>query len=190
VSAPRRSWGTRLFRVARPADPRWVAAKTGVQIVGVWGFALGLLPALAVRADRRVGLPRVHGRGQIPVGAALFTAGSALGLASAWVMAQRGRGTPVPFDAARDLVVAGPYRVVRNPMVVGAIAQSSGIALALGSPTAATIPVAGVLVWTRLLQPPEEAFLTERFGAPYRRYQAAVRCWVPTWPPYRDAEPG
>ena len=187
-AAPSRSASVKMFRVARPAGRRWIAAKTGVQIVGVWGFALAGLPALAVRADRRLGLPRWQGRARRPTGSVLLAAGSACGLASAWTMVDRGRGTPIPFDAARDLVVAGPYRVLRNPMVVGAISQSTGIAILLGSPIAATIPIAGVVLWNRLLRPPEEEFLTERFGESYRRYQAAVRCWIPTWPPYRDDE--
>jgi len=174
----------RTFRVARPATPARNVAKTGVQIVAVWGFALGVLPALAVRVDAHLGLPRWRARARVPAGVALFTMGSAIGLRSAWVMAHVGKGTPIPFDAARDLVVVGPYRVIRNPMVVSAITQATGIAVALGSPTTATIPVAGIVLWNRYLRPPEEQFLAERFGEPYERYRAAVRCWVPTWPPY------
>ena len=33
----------RAFRVARPARRNWIVAKTSVQLVGVWGFALGVL---------------------------------------------------------------------------------------------------------------------------------------------------
>lgn len=172
------------YRVARPASRRRLAVKTGVQIVAVWGFALGLLPAAAVQVDRRLGLPRLRGSARVPAGAALFALGSALGLHAAYCMADAGHGTPIPFDAARDLVVVGPYRIVRNPMAISAIAQSAGIALALGSPTAALIPPAGALVWNRFIRPSEEDFLVAQFGDPYRHYQGAVRCWVPTWPPY------
>lgn len=174
----------RAFRVSRPGTTAWLMAKTAVQIVGVWGFALGVLPAAAVHVERTLGLPRVRVRGQVPVGTAMFAAGSAIGLRSAWVMARVGRGTPVPFDAASELVVVGPYRVIRNPMTVSAILQSSAVAVAVGSPASATIPLAGIVLWNRYLRPPEEQFLLERFGEPYERYRGAVRCWVPRWPPY------
>ena len=187
-SARRAVVGT--YRVADEASSTRLLGRTGVQIVVVWGAALGALPAIAVQVDRRLGLRRLRWRGQGPLGAALFAAGSAVGLSSAWVMATAGRGTPIPFDAARELVVVGPYRVVRNPMAVSAIVQSTGIALALGSPTASLIPPAGALVWNQLIRPTEEDFLLDRFGERYRRYQAAVRCWVPTLRPYDPTEAG
>ena len=172
------------FRAARPAGPAWNGAKTGAQVVVAWGFALGLLPLLARQADAVVGLSPMGSAPSQGAGAVMFALASALGMASAWVMVTRGRGTPVPFDAARELVVTGTYRVVRNPMVVGGIGQSVGVALILRSPLAALLPVAGVLVWNQVLRPPEERFLAERFGESYRAYQAQVRCWVPTWTPY------
>jgi len=174
----------RTYRVADPASRRRTVVKTGVQLVAVWAFALAGLPAAAVRVERHLGIPRWQARGRTGPAVALFAAGSTLGIASAWVMATEGRGTPIPFDAARDLVVAGPYQVVRNPMAVAAIGQSAGVALWLGSPTAALIPIAGAVVWNQLIRPTEEDFLRDRFGEDYRRYQRAVRCWLPTWPPY------
>ena len=102
-------------------------------------------------------------------------------------MATRGHGTPVPFDAARALVVAGPYRVIRNPMAVSAINQLLGIAAALGSPGCVVLAIGGGVVWHVLIRPPEERYLAATFGAEYERYRAAVRCWIPRWPPYPAA---
>jgi protein-S-isoprenylcysteine O-methyltransferase Ste14 len=180
-----RARAVRTFRVARPTSRRRLAAKTGGQIVVVWGFALVVLPAVAARVEQRLGLPRLRRRGRIPLGLSLLVAGSATGLASAWFMAEEGKGTPIPFDAASRLVVVGPYRIVRNPMAVSAIAQSTGVALLLGSPLAGLIPASGAVLWNRLIRPAEEDFLAEQFGDDYHRYQDRVRCWVPTWPPYR-----
>jgi protein-S-isoprenylcysteine O-methyltransferase Ste14 len=40
-----------------------------------------------------------------------------------------GRGTPAPFDPPRRLVVQGPYRLLRNPMYLGAGLALAGAAL-------------------------------------------------------------
>ncbi len=46
--------------------------------------------------------------------------GAPIALACIITFVVRGRGTPAPFDAPRELVAAGPYRWVRNPMYLGA----------------------------------------------------------------------
>ena len=53
-----------------------------------------------------------------------------------WAMAAFGRhghGTPAPWDPPTRLVVAGPYRHVRNPMLSGVIAMLFAEALLLQS---------------------------------------------------------
>jgi protein-S-isoprenylcysteine O-methyltransferase Ste14 len=85
-------------------------------------------------------------------------------------------GTTVrPDRAASALVIAGPYRITRNPMNLGMVLLYLGIA------------IRGQSVWALLLLPlvltivrrravgPEEAF---RFGADYVRYKATVRRWL------------
>ena len=177
----------RLFREARPAGPGWKLLKTAVQVVVVWGFALVLLPAITVAIEEELGIWRWQWPGRRWVGAAVTLAGSASGLTSAWFMAVRGRGTPVPFDAARELVLLGPYRVVRNPMAVSAVVQLVGIACFLGSVGCLLLAAGGGVLWNAGIRPAEERDLVARFGEPYERYRGAVRCWVPRWPPYRGA---
>ena len=48
-------------------------------------------------------------------------------------MALIGEGTPLPAETARKLVVAGPYRYVRNPMAVAGVIQTASIGLLFGS---------------------------------------------------------
>lgn len=175
----------RTFRVARSAGAAANLAKTGLQLAIVWALVLGLLPWLLVWGEDAVGVPRWHGPGPDVAGVVVFVAGSALGIASAWTMAVVGRGTPVPFDCARELVVAGPYRWVRNPMAVSAIVQVTGVALVHGSTATALMGLAGGVVWDLGIRPGEERFLADRFGPPYDAYRAAVRCWVPRRSPYR-----
>jgi protein-S-isoprenylcysteine O-methyltransferase Ste14 len=175
---------SQLFRVARPASDATNLVKTLVQVVVVWGFALVLLPAATIWTEGRLGIPRWPGPATRWGGAALLVVGSGCGLWSAWVMTVRGKGTPVPFDAARELVIAGPYRIVRNPMAVSAINQTIGIGALLGSFGVLALAAGGGVVWHTVIRPPEERFLVRTFGAPYQRYRRQVRCWIPTWPPY------
>ncbi len=45
-----------------------------------------------------------------------------------------GRGTLAPWDPPERLVVRGPYRYVRNPMITGAVSVLLGEAALFGSP--------------------------------------------------------
>ena len=68
-----RSAAVANFRVARPSSQRRLAMKTGAQIVVVWGFALGLLPAVATRVDARLHLPQCGQMRFDPCQSLLFT---------------------------------------------------------------------------------------------------------------------
>src|SRR5437867_3299272 len=63
----------------------------------------------------------------------VVVAGAALAIASVLTFAFIGKGTPAPFDPPRKLVVAGPYRWVRNPMYIGAGLVLLGAAMFYGS---------------------------------------------------------
>ena len=99
-----------------------------------------------------------------------------------WTMAVKGCGTPLPLDTAARLVLAGPYRYVRNPMAVGGLAQGFAVSLWLGSWLTAGYVLSGLLFWQVLVRPIEERELADRFGEPYEDYRKAVRCWWPRIP--------
>ncbi len=123
----------------------------------------------------------VAGAAVAAVGLVLFTAS----LRHFWV---EGRGTLAPWDPPRRLVVRGPYRYVRNPMISGVIFMLCGLALGLRSSphgTWAALFVAVNLIYIPLL---EEAQLHARFGEAYRRYCAAVPRIVPRLRPWTDSD--
>ncbi len=91
-----------------------------------------------------------------------------------------GRGTPLPFVAkTKCLVVTGPYRYVRNPMMWGVGAIIIGTALWLGS-LGLWFGLGCFVVFLLLFVPLyEERDLRLRFGEQYREYCRQVPRWWP-----------
>jgi protein-S-isoprenylcysteine O-methyltransferase Ste14 len=114
-------------------------------------------------------------------GAVVTAAGSLLIVWCVLTFAFVGEGTPAPFDPPRQLVVRGPYRLVRNPMYIGAGLALGGAALAYESGRLAAYAalLLGILhVFVRLY---EEPVLRRTFGAEYDAYCTRVARWWPRW---------
>ncbi len=111
-----------------------------------------------------------------------------LGLALvAWTVAlfvRVGRGTLAPWDATSHLVVAGPYRHVRNPMITGVLAILLGEAILLGSLPLLLWFAAVFAVNAVYLPLVEEPGLRRRFGQEYAAYRANVPRWLPRMRPW------
>jgi protein-S-isoprenylcysteine O-methyltransferase Ste14 len=117
-------------------------------------------------------------------GAALVVGGLAMWAWTVRLLARIGKGTLAPWDPTRRLVVEGPYRHVRNPMITAVLAVLLGEAVLLGS-TAVLVWVATVFVINHVyFQAIEEPGLRERFGDEYVAYQHAVPRWVPRRKPW------
>lgn len=172
--------GPFAFRAAadRPRTAGYVAS-TVVQIIFFWGFFLIVLPLLVAFLERRWGVGF-----EFPsfVGVLVLVLASMLGLSSAFVMSTLGRGTPLPSAMPNRLVIAGPYRWVRNPMAVAGILQGVAVGLILSSWLVVAYAVIGSLLWNYAVRPSEEADLRARFGVEFMRYEREVRCWVPRVP--------
>src|SRR5256885_14542777 len=96
---------------------------------------IGLLPVFGPdRIPHPAGIVRPATIGLLQILARLvIVAGAGLAIASILTFAFIGKGTPAPFDPPRKLVVAGPYRWVRNPMYIGAGLVLLGAAMFYGS---------------------------------------------------------
>lgn len=172
----------KAFREARPASFAWNYFKTMAQTVVMWTIFLVVGPMLISWVETQLGLPKLAGR-PLP-GTLMFVAGGSLGLTAGYTMARIGEGTPLPIDTARNLVIAGPYRYLRNPMAAAGTVQSLGVGVILGSPAVFAATFFSALLWDRVVRPAEETDLIERFGEPFVAYQHAVRCWIPHRHPY------
>ena len=95
-----------------------------------------------------------------------------------------GEGTPAPWAPPSKLVVVGPYRYVRNPMIRGVLRMLAAEAFLLGSwPIAGWMLVLFLVTMIYLIRV-EEPALEQRFGEDYRRYKANVPRWIPSWKPW------
>ncbi|HYJ78668.1 MAG TPA: isoprenylcysteine carboxylmethyltransferase family protein [Longimicrobiaceae bacterium] len=143
--------------------------------------ALVLLPLWVVGWQRG---ERIFASSLAAAGIVPLALGVALMLWCWWDFAVRGRGTPAPFDPPRALVIAGPYRYVRNPMYIAAGLVLLGEAAIFGAPRLLLYGLAFAAVAHSFVVLYEERTLRRRFGADYDTYRAAVHRWLPA-PPRR-----
>jgi protein-S-isoprenylcysteine O-methyltransferase Ste14 len=180
------------FRFRPAADgrsPGQLLLATLGQIAVFWSFFLAVLPVGIVLLTTRWGFSFGLPAWLVPVGVVVLVAASALGIWSAVAMSTLGGGTPLPVAMPHRLVVAGPYRWVRNPMALAGITQGVAVGLILQSWAVVAYALLGSLVWNHLVRPFEESDLAERFGDEFHAYRASVRCWVPRLTPWTAAAP-
>ena len=175
-------------REAIPWRAIWNVTKTLFQTSVIWGIFLLAFPAMVLLMEDEG--RRFAATGWRIAGAGLFVLAGAFCLACGILIAVRGDGTPLPFDGTRRLVFAGPYRYIRNPMVIAGLLQGVAVGLWLGSPAMFFYVFAGYVVWDLPLRTFEERDLVRRFGDEYRLYRRRVRCWRmrrTPWDPSREA---
>jgi protein-S-isoprenylcysteine O-methyltransferase Ste14 len=140
-----------------------------------------LVVAASLVTDHVRGLsPLLPGPRGLAVGAVLLAVGLLLW---AWCVALflQGGGTPIPFNPPPTLVARGPYRWVRNPMLIGVFASLFGLGFLLHSASMVLIwtpiyLIANLIEITRVEQPE----LERRFGDAYREYRRRVPMLIPS----------
>lgn len=115
----------------------------------------------------------------VATGAALILAGFALWLWTVRLFARIGKGTLAPWDPTRHMVVEGPYRHVRNPMISAVAAVLLGEALLFASTALLILFAVFLAINTAYFVLSEEPGLEDRFGDEYREYKRSVPRWVP-----------
>jgi protein-S-isoprenylcysteine O-methyltransferase Ste14 len=147
-----------------------------------------IIPALLVRRYE-IGPLAVDGVGDLlslGLGSLLLLVGAALFFSSLYQIVMRGEGTLAPWDPPRRLVVKGPYRHVRNPMISGVLFVLFGEAVLWQSLVLALYALLflGInLLYIPLLEEPQ---IEARFGDEYRRYRRHVSRFLPrvrSWHP-------
>jgi protein-S-isoprenylcysteine O-methyltransferase Ste14 len=122
--------------------------------------------------------PLGPGLPQPAVGIAIFLASW---IAPVWaVVLFRRAGTELRPDspANSSLVTDGPFRFTRNPMYLGLVIASFGIAVWVGAWPMFAAPIAVFVTAAFVHIPFEEAKMRRQFGAAYDDYAAKVRRWI------------
>ncbi|MFN2636989.1 MAG: isoprenylcysteine carboxylmethyltransferase family protein [Gemmatimonadaceae bacterium] len=149
-----------------------------------------LIPLWLARRDGvRLGLGtsglEVTGQG---VGGLLLLIGLALFVSSLRRFATEGEGTLAPWDPPRKLVVRGPYRYVRNPMISGVVLVLFAESLLLRSMPHASWALTFLAINAVYIPLLEEPLLHARFGAAYENYRQHVPRLVPRLTPWAGTD--
>jgi protein-S-isoprenylcysteine O-methyltransferase Ste14 len=94
-------------------------------------------------------------------------------------------GSLAPWNPPTEIVVVGPYRHSRNPMISGVYAMLLGESLAFFSPWIAGWSLAFIVGMSSHIFFQEEPLLRQRFGDSYLRYCQQVPRWLPRLKPYQ-----
>ena len=133
----------------------------------------GLLPALVVS-----GRDTADGA-KMALAVCLMGIGAAMYVRCAWDFAAFGKGTPLPIDAPKRLVIRGLYRYSRNPMYVGLITMVAGWAILFWSIILVGYGLFLFVFFSVFIHFHEEPHLSREFGEEYEEYKSQVGRWLP-----------
>ena len=143
--------------------------------------SVGLALAIAAPLAALAGLPPIPALDHLAInvaGVGLVMVGMAVTIASQVAMGASWRGDVDP-DVRTDLVTTGPYRRVRNPILLGTAITAIGLALVVPNLVSVAMLVAigvSLEIQVRLV---EEPYLLRVHGDSYRGYAARTGRFLP-----------
>ena len=153
------------------------------------GMALGVIPVIITWLTRNT---RFAASAVSPQKAVFWLAIFVVGIAFVLIIRtvsiffKIGKGTPAPWDPPKKIVVLGPYRYMRNPMITGALLVLLAEFLFFQSwPIVAwtLLFFVGNMIYFPLV---EEKGLQRRFGEDYTVYCKNVPRWIPRLKPWQS----
>ncbi|HEX6891508.1 MAG TPA: isoprenylcysteine carboxylmethyltransferase family protein [Chryseolinea sp.] len=127
----------------------------------------------------------------------LMISGLVIGLAGIFMLlytiflfGRFGKGTLAPWSPTQELVVVGPYRYCRNPMISGVFFILTGEACFFNSVDILRWAGLFFIINTIYFIVKEEPDLEKRFGEEYRIYKQNVPRWIPNLRPYKQGNLG
>ena len=126
----------------------------------------------------------------LSLGLILLTFGLLLLLKCISLFYTKGKGTLMPVSSieTRKLVIMGPYKYVRNPMIIGVIIILLGEGFFFNSWIILAWALFFFLVNLIYIPLVEEKGLVKRFSQEYINYKLRVYGWIPHFKPYTLSE--
>lgn len=182
----RERWVNYLYEAATGSrEYRSIRTPIGLAVFAAF---TALFIVMAIFADKALDLPWPFPSNfsQI-VACALLIPGAGL-VVWTGLLFRTSRGTPVPVNPPRELVVTGPYRHTRNPMLTGVFLLMFGLGFVIHS-------LSLVFVFTPLyalahaweLKHIEEPELVKRFGDDFVAYRERTPMFFPRIKQRRDS---
>jgi len=120
------------------------------------------------------------------LGVVMGSIGSFLFFYTVFLFKNIGKGTLAPWSEKQKLIVVGPYRHCRNPMISGVLFILIGESLILHSLAILIWAGCFFLINTIYFLISEEPALEKKFGEDYRHYKKHVSRWIPRVTPYHQ----
>ncbi|MBQ1613813.1 MAG: isoprenylcysteine carboxylmethyltransferase family protein [Selenomonas sp.] len=116
---------------------------------------------------------------QLVLGIIFFCGGFCLFIKTTLLFHNVGKGTLSPWAPPERLVIQGPYKRVRNPMILGILFILLSEALLFSSCCIFIYALIFFVINCVYFKTVEEKRLLERFGQDYRAYRDSVPMWLP-----------
>lgn len=174
------AWGTLVFLIGtifiRPTGVLGVVASLGIPA----HIAVAMPITLVLTDSPDSPTPMVW----IVIGSLLMVIASFLFVWTNVLFVRIGQGTLSPENPTTALVIEGPFKYVRNPMIAGVVLFMAGLAIANTSLRLTYYFLWFFAVHTAYLKFEEEPGLVKRFGQEYELYKGSVWRWIPKLSPY------
>ena len=99
-----------------------------------------------------------------------------------------GKGTLAPWAPTQKLIIEGPYKYVRNPMITGVLLVLAGEVVFLYSKELLYWAIFFFILNAIYFPLSEEKGLLKRFGKEYEEYKKHVPRWLPRLTPYYSSK--
>ncbi len=178
-----------LFLGRWTRDDVYLTGRLALQVTGYASILLGVIPSIVVQQTGG-SLETTLGRPGWLNGLALqiLLAPVTLGITAVSEFGRTGRGTPVPFDPPKQLVITGPYAYLRSPMQLSCALLLAGWGWFLDSPLVAAGALIALVYGAGFAGFDEDRDMALRFGKQWDVYRQGVPKWWPRWRPYVDPQ--